>query len=70
MSAPKKFLIFSQKSLSNFQETELSYIFFKKFFLYFRKGLFRTRSMFRTLVYSEPEVYPLVYQANFSNPIF
>ena len=47
--------IFSKKA---FQETELSYIFLKKFFfLIFREryiqnpGIFRTRSIFRTLVY-------------------
>ena len=61
---PKKnFLIFSKKSFSNFQETELYCIFLKKVFLIFRErymqnhGRFRTRSIFRTLVYSEPEAY-------------
>ena len=33
-SARKKFLIFSQKSFSNFLETELSYIFLKKVYSY------------------------------------
>ena len=57
--ALKKFLIFSQKNFTNFQEAELSYIFFKKVFLIFREryiqkpGKFRTRSLIRTLVYSE-----------------
>ena len=41
----------------------LSYIFLKKVFLIFREryiddpGIFRIRSIFRTLVCSEPEVY-------------
>ena len=38
----KKFRIFSQKSLPNFQETEISYISLKFFFLYFGKGIFST----------------------------
>ena len=74
---PKKFLtfflkkpcsekvsyIFSKKSFSNFQETELFHIFFKQGFLLFWEryiqdlGIFRTRSIIRTLVYSEPETY-------------
>ena len=34
--------IFSKKSFSKFQETELSYIFLKKFFLYVVKGYSET----------------------------
>ena len=37
----KKFLIFSQKNFSIFKKTELSYIFLKKVFLCFGKGMFR-----------------------------
>ena len=48
----KKFLIFS-----NFQEMELSYIFFKKFFLYFGKGIFRTLACLELEAYSESETY-------------
>ena len=61
--ALKKSLLFLKKSFSDFQKTELSYIFFKKVFLIFREtyiqipGIFRTKSIFSTLVYSEPEPY-------------
>ena len=63
--ALKKFLIFSYIYIffSNFQETELSYIFLRKVFPIFREmhiqnpGIFKTRSIFGTLVYSEPETY-------------
>ena len=54
--------IFSKKA-PNFSETEVSYIFFKKVFLVFLEryiqntDIFRIRSTFRTLVYSEPETY-------------
>ena len=47
VSYVKNFLIFSQIS-PDFQKTEFSNIFLKKFFLYFGKGIFRT------LAYSEP----------------
>ena len=40
--AMKNILIFFQKKgFSNFQETEFSYIFLKKFFLHLRKDIFR-----------------------------
>ena len=58
--ALKNSFVFSLKNFSNFQETVLSYIFFKKVFLIFREkfiqnpSMFITRSIFKTLVYSEP----------------
>ena len=36
---------------------ELSYIFFKKFFLYFGKGIFRTLACLELEAYSESETY-------------
>ena len=50
----ESFSYFLKTSSSNFQETELSYIFLKTVFLVFRErfsqnlGIFRTRSIFRT----------------------
>ena len=50
----KSFSYFLEKSFSNFQGTELSYIFFKKVFLIFwerniqNPDIFRTRSIFKT----------------------
>ena len=54
--ALEKFFIYSQKSFSNFQKLELSYIFLKKktFFLHFRKGIFRTPAYLELEVYSGP----------------
>ena len=49
----KKFLIFSQKRLPNFQKTELSCIFLKKVFLIFRERYIQNPGLFRTLVYSK-----------------
>ena len=51
---PKKALvwksfIFSENSFSNFQKTELSYIFEKKKFLIFREGYIQNPIVFRTL---------------------
>ena len=60
--APKKLFIF--------QETELFYTFLKKVFLIFQEryiqnpGICRTRSILRTLVYSEPEAYSEHRQAS------
>ena len=52
---PEKFLIFSQKkAFLIFQETELSYISGKTIQ---NPDTFRFRSIFRTLVYLEPEAY-------------
>ena len=47
--ALKKFLILSQKNVSNFQEMELSYIQ--------KPYIFITTSILRTLVYLEPDAY-------------
>ena len=55
--AVKKFVTVSHTSFSNFQKTELFYIYFRMFFLYFGKGIFRTRSIFRTLIYPEHGAY-------------
>ena len=53
--ALKNFIIFSQKKNSlYFQESKLSYIFFKKFFLYFGKGIFRTLVHLELGAYLEP----------------
>ena len=59
----EKFSYVFSKKPPNFQEIKLSYIFLKIVFLIFRQryiqnsDIFRTRSIFRTLVYSEPETY-------------
>ena len=58
--ALKKFLYFLKKSFSNFQETEFSYISGKIYsepWYIQNPGIFRTRSIFRTLVYLELEAY-------------
>ena len=49
----KKFLIFSQNFFSNFQETELLYIFLI-LFLYFGKVIFITSACLELEAYSEP----------------
>ena len=67
----KNSFVFSLKNFSNFQETVLSYIFFKKVFLIFREkfiqnpSMFITRSIFRTLVYLDPGVYSEYCQTSF-----
>lgn len=57
----KKILIFLQKSISTFQETDLSYIFLRKVLLlesYIQNpGILRSGNIFRTVVYSEPKAY-------------
>ena len=53
----KNFLHSPEKAFFDFQETELFYIFFKKFFLHFGKGIFRTRSIFRNVVYLQLKAY-------------
>ena len=53
----KSFSYFLEKSFSNFQGTELSYIFFKKVFLYFGKGIFRILTYLELEAYSKPEAY-------------
>ena len=60
----RSFLYVLKKSFSNFQEMKLSCVFFKNvffyspFFLYIQNPIiFRTRSIFRTMLYSEPETY-------------
>ena len=61
--ALKKFFIFSQKKLFLFSGNGTFLFFLKKGFFYIsgkiysKLGTFRTTSIFRTLVYSEPEAY-------------
>ena len=63
----KCFLYLIKKSFSNFQDTELCHIFFRKVFLLFQEKyiqnpvIFRTRSIFRTLVYLESKAYLNIY---------
>ena len=58
---PKKFLIFSQRKLflylGNGNHEKCFLYFRKRNFLIFRKSIFRTRSIFKTLTYLEPETY-------------
>ena len=77
---PKKFLIFSRKKaflvfqetetpnkFFIFQETELYHILGKVYsepWYIQNSSIFRTRSIFRTLVYSEPELYSEHYQTS------
>ena len=57
----KSFPYFLKKNFSNFQDTELAYISEK---VYSQPGILRTRSIFKTLVYSEPEAYSEHYQTS------
>ena len=61
--ALKKYIIFSQKKLFQFPRNAIFLYFLKKVFLIFREmyiqnpDIIRTGSIFRNLVYSEPEAY-------------
>ena len=62
--------IFSKKSFSNFQETELS--LFRVRYIQ-NPDIIRTRSIFKTLVYSVPEAYSEHYKTStmecFAKPV-
>ena len=63
---PKNFLYFLKKRFSNFQEMEFSYIFLKKFFLYFGKVTFKTLELSSSntkkfLIFSQKKAF-LIFQ--------